>query len=127
MKHLKAINNKALKLDQAADENRIEEVVAMSSVAGCASTTDPGWEIDAFGGVSSLCQPMEADLYGCADSCWWPAQVPDTMSHYPDWGDGKADALRAPGDDRDLSVQIVGIHRVPIPLPRRPGAGCPAP
>lgn len=41
MKHLKAINNKALKLDQAAAENRIEEVVAMSSVAGCASTTDP--------------------------------------------------------------------------------------
>ncbi|MFL6608652.1 MAG: quinohemoprotein amine dehydrogenase subunit gamma, partial [Pseudomonas sp.] len=80
MKHLKAINNKAQKLDQAAAENRIEEVVAMSSVAGCASTTDPGWEIDAFGGVSSLCQPMEADLYGCSDPCWWPAQVPDMMS-----------------------------------------------
>jgi hypothetical protein len=57
----------------------------MSSVAGCASTTDPGWEIDAFGGVSSLCQPMEADLYGCSDPCWWPAQVPDMMSTYPDW------------------------------------------
>ena len=41
MKHLKAINNKALKLDEAAAENRIEEVVAMNSVAGCTSTTDP--------------------------------------------------------------------------------------
>jgi hypothetical protein len=28
---------------------------------------------------------MEADLYGCADPCWWPAQVPDTMNTYPDW------------------------------------------
>ncbi|MCK9802212.1 quinohemoprotein amine dehydrogenase [Pseudomonas chlororaphis] len=85
MKHLKPINNKAQKLEQAAADNRIEEVVAMNSVAGCASTTDPGWEIDAFGGVSSLCQPMEADLYGCSDPCWWPAQVPDMMSTYPDW------------------------------------------
>ena len=28
---------------------------------------------------------MEADLYGCSDPCWWPAQVPDTMNTYPDW------------------------------------------
>ena len=63
MKHLKPINNKAQKLTEAAAQDRIEEVLAMNSVAGCASTTDPGWEIDAFGGVSSLCQPMEADLY----------------------------------------------------------------
>ena len=54
----------------------------MSAVAGCTATTDPGWEVDAFGGVSSLCQPMEADLYGCSDPCWWPAQVPDMMSTY---------------------------------------------
>jgi len=29
---------------------------------------------------------MESDLYGCADPCWWPAQVPDIMNTYPDWG-----------------------------------------
>lgn len=84
MKHLKAINIKARLLDKAVSEDRVEEVVAMSSIAGCSATTDPGWEIDAFGGVSSLCQPMESDLYGCSDPCWWPAQVPDVITH-PDW------------------------------------------
>lgn len=90
MKHLKAINNKARLLSKAAEEDKVEEVVAMNSVAGCASTFDPGWEIDAFGGVASLCQPMEADLYGCSDPCWWPAQVPDMMNTYPDWDDKTA-------------------------------------
>ena len=94
MKHLKAINNKAQQLEQAAAEDRIEDVVAMNSVAGCASTTDPGWEIDVFGGVSSLCQPMEADLYGCSDPCWWPAQVPDELSNYAGWSDQCANAER---------------------------------
>ena len=54
---------------------------------------------DPFGGVASLCQPMEADLYGCSDPCWWPAQVPDTMSTYPGWDAGKPSA---PGDWREL-------------------------
>jgi hypothetical protein len=85
MKHLQAINQKAQLLDQAVSQDKVEDVVAMSSVVGCASTFDPGWEVDAFGGVASLCQPMEADLYGCADPCWGPAQVPDTMNTYPDW------------------------------------------
>lgn len=86
MKHLQAINQKAQLLDQAAEQAQVDDVVAMQSVAGCTATFDPGWEVDAFGGVASLCQPMEADLYGCADPCWWPAQVPDTMNTYPDWG-----------------------------------------
>ena len=90
MKHLKAINNKARLLDKAVAEDRVEEVVAMSAIAGCAATVDPGWEVDAFGGVSSLCQPMESDLYGCADPCWWPAQVADTLNTYPGWTDGAA-------------------------------------
>jgi hypothetical protein len=30
---------------------------------------------------------MEADLYGCSDSCWWPSQVPDTGSSYQAWTD----------------------------------------
>lgn len=59
MKHLKPLNNKARILEQAAAEDRVEDVMAMSAVAGCTATTDPGWEVDAFGGVSSLCQPME--------------------------------------------------------------------
>ena len=69
MKHLKPINQKAAALAQAADNNQADEVIAMQTVAGC----------------TSLCQPMESDLYGCADPCWWPAQVPDMMNTYPDW------------------------------------------
>jgi hypothetical protein len=95
MKHLKALNQKARLLDEAAAEDKIEEVVAMSTVAGCTATVDPGWEVDAFGGVAGLCQPMEADLYGCADPCWWPAQVPDVIISYPDWN------KNAPAADQD--------------------------
>lgn len=95
MKHLTPMNNKAKLVESTMDSQRasdpdsdLEEVFAMQNVVGCTSTTDPGWEVDAFGGVSGLCQPMEADLYGCADPCWWPAQVPDIMNSYPDWDDG---------------------------------------
>jgi|TARA_R110002073_G_scaffold255568_8_gene418111 pyruvate-formate lyase len=92
MKYLKPINIKAQALKNAADDGAMREVVAMQTVAGCASTMDPGWEVDAFGGIASLCQPMEADLYGCSDPCWWPAQVPDVMNSYPDWDADKANA-----------------------------------
>jgi Quinohemoprotein amine dehydrogenase, gamma subunit len=86
MSGLKPANRKAELLLDAAAAGHVKEVVAMESVAGCSTTLDPGWEVDPFGGVASLCQPMEADLYGCSDACWWPAQVPDTLSTYPDWG-----------------------------------------
>lgn len=91
MKHLKPLNKKAQLVEEAIDkplpdESGLEEVVAMQTVVGCTGTTDPGWEVDVFGGVAGLCQPMESDLYGCADPCWWPAQVPDIMNTYPDWG-----------------------------------------
>ena len=85
MKHLKSINKKARLLADAVDDGTAEEVVAMQTVVGCTATADPGWEVDAFGGLANLCQPLEADLYGCADPCWWPAQVPDTMNTYPNW------------------------------------------
>jgi hypothetical protein len=101
MKHLKAINQKAERLTKAVEEGKVEEVVAMNTVAGCTATLDPGWEVDPFGGVSSLCQPMEADLYGCADPCWWPAQVPDTMNTYPDWN---KDAPNSAEDWRNLGT-----------------------
>ena len=93
MKHLRPANKKAVLVEKSVDQGNQEEVFAMQTVVGCASTTDPGWEEDAFGGVAGLCQPMEADLYGCADPCWWPAQVPDVMSSYPDWGEGKDSAV----------------------------------
>lgn len=102
MNHLKALNVKAHLLDQAEKTGtQDEEVYAMAAVAGCATTFDPGWEVDPFGGVAGLCQPMEADLYGCSDPCWWPAQVPDTLNTYPDWSLGKDAAAR---DWRELQT-----------------------
>ena len=95
MKHMKPLNQKAQLIDKAQNEEDVEEVVAMQSVAGCTATTAPGWEVDMFGSVAGLCQPMEADLYGCADPCWWPAQVPDLMVTYPDWD------ANTPNTDKD--------------------------
>lgn len=94
MKHLKPMNKKAQLVDKAVDEGKGDEVRLMQVVAGCAATLDPGWEVDPFGGVSGLCQPMEADLYGCTDPCWWPAQVADNLNTYPDWSDGADSAQR---------------------------------
>ena len=101
MKYLKPINLKAHALTIATGEGERLEVVAMQTVAGCASTMDPGWEVDAFGGVAALCQPMEADLYGCSDPCWWPAQVPDVMNTYPNWDMDKSSAA---ADWRNLNT-----------------------
>ncbi|MFQ5535238.1 MAG: quinohemoprotein amine dehydrogenase subunit gamma [Sphingomonadales bacterium] len=99
MKHLKPLNQKARLVEKAAKDGNAQEVHAMQTVAGCSATLDPGWEVDPFGGVASLCQPMEADLYGCSDPCWWPAQVPDTINTYPDWD---KDAASAQNDWRQL-------------------------
>jgi quinohemoprotein amine dehydrogenase gamma subunit len=41
---------------------------------------------------------MEADLYGCTDPCWWPAQVADTLNTYPDFN------AEAPSAQRDWRV-----------------------
>lgn len=101
MKRLRPLNNKAYSLSSPVAEGQSLEVSPMSNVVGCTSTFDPGWEIDAFGGVASLCQPMEADLYGCTDPCWWPAQVADNMNTAREWTEGKNSALR---DWRELQT-----------------------
>ena len=89
----KPLNPKADLLNKSIKDGKEKEVVAMQSIVGCTSTFDPGWEVDAFGGVAGLCQPMESDLYGCADPCWWPAQVPDTM-HNPNWSAKSSDSAK---------------------------------
>ncbi|TRZ55858.1 MAG: quinohemoprotein amine dehydrogenase [Rhodocyclaceae bacterium] len=95
MNHMKPLNKKAALLVEAQAALAGDEVVTMAAAAvGCTTVFDPGWEVDAFGGVAGLCQPMEADLYGCADPCWWPVQVPDTLNTYTDWGVGKDNAAR---------------------------------
>ncbi|AMN52824.1 MULTISPECIES: quinohemoprotein amine dehydrogenase subunit gamma [Stappiaceae] len=102
MRHLKPLNQKADRVVTAVETDKMDEVRAMQTVVvGCTSTLDPGWEVDPFGGVAALCQPMEADLYGCSDPCWWPAQVPDTINSYRDWN---ADADNAGKDWRSLGT-----------------------
>lgn len=96
---MKPLNRPAERLLQTDDDDTVRPMQPL--LAGCSATLDPGWEIDPFGGVTSLCQPMEADLYGCSDPCWWPAQVPDTMNSYPDWN---ADADSATDDWRSLGT-----------------------
>lgn len=108
MKHLKPLNKKAERLDRSVTQEQREEVIGMQNVAGCTATTDPGWEVDMFGSVAGLCQPMEADLYGCADPCWWPAQVPDLMNTYPDWD---KNAPSAAGDWRNLDTVFPKKHQ----------------
>ena len=103
---MKPLNQKAARVQIATATDSMDEVRAMQTVtAGCSTTFDPGWEVDPFGSVAGLCQPMEADLYGCSDPCWWPAQVPDTMVTFPDWSN---DADNAQRDWRALGTVFPG-------------------
>ena len=105
MKHLRAINNKAVRIEKNAAAEAVAamqtEGEAMDIVAlqrgggapaqpphvpmGCSIIFSPGWEVDSSGGTAGLCQPVERDIYDCYVSCYWPAQVPDHMNNYPDW------------------------------------------
>ncbi len=97
MDHVRALNKKARLLEERAEQRKIvneEDVVALQSPLGCSLIFDPGWETDSSGGVTGLCQPVEADLYGCYDDCWWPAQVPDQLTNNLNWSDSCASAER---------------------------------
>ena len=87
MKHMKPLNKSARVISETDGDGKAR-VIGMQTIAGCTTTLDPGWEVDGAGGVAGLCQPMESDLYGCTDPCWWPAQVADTLNTYPDWNSG---------------------------------------
>ncbi|MBM3273664.1 MAG: quinohemoprotein amine dehydrogenase subunit gamma [Candidatus Sericytochromatia bacterium] len=54
---------------------------------GCTTVFEPGWETDGWAGMTSLCRPMQRDVYGCSADCWWPAQVPDELSNYQGWSE----------------------------------------
>ena len=105
MKHIKAINRKAVLIEEfarsaaganggvtgengsVADE---DDVVALESPGphiplGCSLVFSPGWEVDSSGGTAGLCQPVERDLFDCYNGCFWPVQVPDHLNHAADW------------------------------------------
>lgn len=98
MKHLRAINAKAQRIQEhiqgcAEPESDIVALQSGQSTApkpphvpaGCTTIFSPGWEVDSAGGTAGLCQPVERDLYDCSVSCYWPAQVPDQMNNAADW------------------------------------------
>ena len=95
MKHLRAINRKATRMEEVT-----KDVVALQQQGGgppqqpapephipngCSLVFSPGWEADRNGGTAGLCQPVERDLFDCHMGCFWPAQVPDQLNHAPDW------------------------------------------
>src|ERR1700712_5856359 len=93
MKHLHAINKKALRIEAKVAAEQ-EDVVALQRGGaaqlphvpeGCSIIFSPGWEVDSAGGTAGLCQPVERDIYDCYITCFWPAQVPDHLNNYPDW------------------------------------------
>lgn len=112
MKHLKAINSKADRVERfvapappvpapeihaAVDADGDADVVALQGGGppqqpnnahipiGCSLVFSPGWEADRTGGTAGLCQPVERDLFDCHIGCFWPAHVPDMLNHAPDW------------------------------------------
>jgi hypothetical protein len=108
MKHLKAINAKAARMELEAgtkDVLALQEQRAAQKPphvpVGCSTAFFPGWEVDSSGGTAGLCQPAERDLYDCYADCFWPAQVPDQLNRYPDWSKKCAAATQ---DWRNLDV-----------------------
>ena len=98
MKHIRAINQKAARIESHTRREREaaagggQDVVALESrpqgphiPLGCSLVFDPGWEVDSSGGTAGLCQPVERDLFDCYNGCFWPIQVPDHLNHAPDW------------------------------------------
>ena len=93
MKHLRPINVKARRIDEFLGSQRGGDFHALSQQgprlhhypSGCSLFFTPGWETDAAGGTAGLCHPVQRDLHDCYLSCYWPAQVPDHMSNYPNW------------------------------------------
>jgi hypothetical protein len=107
VKHLKAINRKAARVETEVSER---DVVALQGTGpsqgphiplGCSFVFAPGWEADSSGGTAGLCQPVERDLFDCHLGCFWPAHVPDQLNYAPDWT-GKCAAAQQDWRNIDL-------------------------
>ncbi len=113
MRHLKAINSKARRVEEHLDREK-NDVVALQGPPqqpqphfpiGCSLVFSPGWEADQTGGTAGLCQPVERDIFDCHIGCFWPAQVPDQLNHAPDWTGKCASAQK---DWRKLDLVFPG-------------------
>jgi hypothetical protein len=110
MKHIRAVNKKARRIDEMVSSLEADvvdtDVVALQQQRphvpmGCTLSFSPGWEVDSAGGTAGLCQPVERDIYDCYVTCFWPAQVPDHVNNYPDWASKCAVATK---DWRNLDL-----------------------
>ncbi len=110
MKHIRAVNRKARRIDEIVQAKKGEaDVMALQQQQqqrphvpmGCTLSFSPGWEVDSAGGTAGLCQPVERDIYDCYVTCFWPAQVPDHLNNYPDWANKCASATK---DWRNLDL-----------------------
>ncbi len=111
MKHIRAVNRKAVRMQEQADVP--QDIFALQSGGagspaqkphypmGCSIVFSPGWEVDSAGGTAGLCQPVERDLFDCYVSCFWPAQVPDHLNNAPDWTSKCATATK---DWRNIDI-----------------------
>src|SRR5260370_28401853 len=101
MKHLRAINKKAHRIESSIEVAK-EDIVALQAPAapkphvpmGCSIIFSPGWEVDSAGGTAGLCQPVERDIYDCYVTCFLPAQGPHHMNNYPDLASKVAPATK---------------------------------
>jgi len=105
LKHIRAVNKKARRIDEMVSASK-SDVVALQQQRphvpmGCTLSFSPGWEVDSAGGTAGLCQPVERDIYDCYVTCFWPAQVPDHLNNYPDWASKCAAATK---DWRNLDL-----------------------
>jgi hypothetical protein len=112
VKHLKAINRKAHRIEEYVSAPVEKDVVALQAPPGrphiplgCSLAFFPGWEADATGGTAGLCQPVERDIFDCHLGCFWPAQVPDQLNHAPNW---TATCASAQKDWRKLDLVFPG-------------------
>ena len=95
MRHLRAINRKARWIEERSTHGDTSAKTMADIPFGCSTQLDPGWEVDSGGGTYGLCTPVERDLYDCYHSCYWPAQVPDALTNFPQW----TSTCRAPVHD----------------------------
>ncbi|RLB00997.1 MAG: quinohemoprotein amine dehydrogenase [Deltaproteobacteria bacterium] len=85
-KGLKAINKAAKRLEEKEvfGMGDIDINVATGQPVGCTTIFDTGWETNPRPTMPmGNCISSARDFGSCAGPCWWPAQVPDNITNWP--------------------------------------------
>ncbi len=85
---IEALNEKAKAIERLVDgeaETAQAQAGPVGMPQGCTTIFDTGWETNQRPAYPiGNCQSSARDFLGCAGDCWWPAQVPDQLTSYPD-------------------------------------------